>query len=449
MTVGARIDLLSKGHRSQTEEEYRKASYKILILGAGFGGIQAAIELDKHLGKRQDVSILVVDRDNTQLFQPLLWTVASGKSCPDDATVPIRKFQKGRSFHVMHSAVKHIDLQNQVVYFDNGEDRPFDFLVIALGSVTAIPNLPGLRERALLFRSPADAIELRNKVIDALETAHKEQDPEARKSWLTFVVGGGGDTGIELAATLKEYIYAGLFAEYPWLENEPARIVLVSRSSRLVPQSRPHISKTVQEVLEHEGIEVMNNTSVEAVTEDEVKTSAGTIKARTLFWAAGITAPKVVKDLPVEHARNGSLIVDKFLRIPQYPNVFVVGDSAWAFDARTNDPIPPTAQAAEHMGRYVGRTISSLIQNRSIKPFVFKPLGHLALLGQRTGVAEVGPLTFTGIPAWFIWHSYYLMHIPSWRNRIYLFTHWLLSLILGRETGQLRLSPGVLKEGTQ
>jgi NADH:ubiquinone reductase (H+-translocating) len=428
-------------HVSQLVTDYLQARTRILILGSGFGGLAAARELDMRLRDAEDkeqVSVLVIDRDNSLLFTPLLWTVADGRSDPNDVVVPIRMFQRGRGFHVLQAQIQHIDLARRVVETSAGQ-RPYDFLVLALGSVTAVPDLPGLREHALVFHTPADAMQLRNRLIDAIEAAHNAQDSTERREWLTFVVSGGGDTGVELAAVICDYLHNGLLAAYPWLADAPIRIVLVGRAPRLVPMSDARTSAAVQRVLEAQGVEVLTHVSVEGVSARGVKTSAGEIPARTVFWAAGVAAPPVVRELPVDHAPNGAVVTDERLRVPGHPEVFVVGDSAWAFDGVTHAPIPPTAQAALHMGRYVGRALSAQVHGQAAGPFQFRPLGHLALLGSRTGVARVGPAVFTGIPAWLLWHGYYLFRMPSGRNRIRLITDWLLSGIAGRETSELRL----------
>jgi NADH dehydrogenase len=382
--------------------------------------------------------VLLVNRDNSLLFTPLLWPVADGRSDPDDVVVPIRMFQRRRRFHVLHAEIWSIDLDRRVVETSAGP-RPYDLLVLALGSITSTPDLPGLREHARLFHTPGDAMQLRNRLIDAVEAAHNTEDPRERQEWLTFVVSGGGDTGVELAAVIHEYVHHGLFAAYPWLAHAPVRIVIVGRSPKLVPMGDTRTSAAVRRVLEAEGIEVLTGVSVAGVTARSVETSAEEIPARTVFWAAGISAPPVVRELPVEHAPNGALIVDDELRAPEHREVYVVGDSAWAFDGLTRAPIPPTAQAALHMGRYVGHAIAAKVLGRDTGPFRFAPLGHLALLGDHAGVARVGPAVFTGIPAWLLWHSAYLVRMPSWRNRVRLIASWLFSWLAGRETSELRL----------
>ncbi|HEX6480653.1 MAG TPA: NAD(P)/FAD-dependent oxidoreductase [Ktedonobacteraceae bacterium] len=437
--VGRRIRRFGEEseHVSETEESYRNAGTRILILGAGFGGLATALKLDQQLRASDDVSILVVDRNNDLLFSPLLWTVANGRANPNNVVVPIRNFQRGRRFHVLHAEVQSIDLDRKEVHTSVGS-RPYDILVIALGSHTAVPDLPGLREHAIPFHTPADALELRNHLIDAIEDAHQTDDPQERQEWLTFVVGGAGDTGVELAATIHDYI-TSLFGEYPWLAHTPTRVVVVGRPVRVLPMSDLRTSRLVRQTLEREGIEVLTGRSVTGVTERTVETSAGPIPARKLFWAAGITAPDVVRELPVQHASNGAVIVDEYLRVPGHPEVYVLGDAAWAYDSITGDPVPPTAQAARQQGNYVGEAIAEEYAGRPARVYRYKILGHLALLGHYTGVAEIGPVAFEGLPAWILWHLAYLLRNPSWAKRIRLAVDWLLSGILGREIGQLRL----------
>lgn len=429
---------VTREHQSETEAEYREAATRILILGAGFGGLSAALNLDRYLDPDQDVSILLIDRNNYSFFHPLSWTVASGRTSPGSIVVPIRTFQRGRSFHVLHAEIDSIDLDQKVVQTSAGP-RPYDYLILSLGSITAFPNLPGLKEYALPFHSPSHAMELRNHLIDAVEKAHQCDNEADRRAWLTFVVGGGGDTGVELAATIHEYLTDGLYKRYPWLTDSLLRIVLIGRSDRLMPMSTPKTSVAVQKVLQAEGIEVQTGVAVEGVTPNAVLTSHGEIPTHTFFWAAGISAPSLIRGLAVKQAGNGAIMVDKYLQIPGHSEVFVVGDSAWAFDAATNNPIPPTAQAAEHEGAYVAKVIGGRLKGAEVEPFIFKTRGHLALLGRRTGVGQVGPWLITGMAAWLVWHAYYLSHIPAWRNRLQLISNWFLAALGGPETTQLRL----------
>jgi NADH:ubiquinone reductase (H+-translocating) len=427
-------------HVTQTKAEYLAARHRILVLGAGFGGMATAINLDPELKRARiiDASVLVVDSKNYMLFYPLVWTVASGRTSPGNVVVPNRAFQRKRAFHLLHARVEAIDLEKREVQTTAGA-RPYDQLVIALGSVTAIPDLPGLREHAKVFHSLADVLQLRNLLIDAIEAAHHTDDPQERQEWLTFVVGGAGDTGIELAATIQEFLAYGLLKEYPWLVAAPIRVVLVGRADRVLPMSTPRTSSIVRQELEVAGIEVLTSVSVKAVTERVVRTSQGEIAARTFFWAAGITAPEIIRKLPVPHAPNGAVTVDGAFEVPGYPGVYVVGDTAWAYDAVTKAPLPPTAQAAEHEGAYVAKAIAAKLAGRKIASFHFAPKGHLALLGNFTAVGEIGRFLIRGFPAWVLWHAYYLFRIPSWRNRLQLLTDWLLARFLGRETTQLRL----------
>jgi NADH:ubiquinone reductase (H+-translocating) len=448
--LGSAHNTARNAHTSETAADYARSRHRVLIVGAGFGGLMTARILADRLPPAAGGSVLVVDDDTSMLFTPLLWTVAEGRAEADDVVVPIREFQRHRDdYHVLKAAVLRIDLERRVVFTTAGE-RPYDTLVIAAGSITAVPNLPGLRAHAHVFHSPADAIELRNRLIDAVEAAHTADDPHERRAWLTFVVSGGGDTGVELAAVISTYLHSCLFTEYPWLAQEDVRIVLVGRAARLMPMSDARTSEMVRRVLLGEGIEVRTGVSVVGMAPHAVQTSDtpdAEIPARTVFWAAGISAPPLVRDLPVRHAHNGALVVDDHLRLPEHPEVYVVGDCAWAFDAVTHAAVPPTAQASEHMGAYVARCLARCLaadvdgrQGRHDAPaFRYAPRGHLALLGRHTGVARVGPLIFVGLPAWLIWHGYYLSHIPAWRNRARLLLDWTLSAVAGCETSELRL----------
>ncbi len=430
-------------HASESVEQYERAGTRILILGAGFGGLMTALQLDRRLGRARDASILLVDRGNTQLYFPLLWTVADGRANPNDAMVPLRSLQRGRSFHVLHAEIEGIDLDKREVQTSAGP-RPYDILVLGLGSVTAIPDVQGLRDHALLFHSPADALQLRNHVIEALEMAHQCEDAEERQAWLTFVVGGGGDTGCELAATINDYLRRGLLKEYPWLVTASPRVVVVEQAPRLLPLSKEEVSAEVQRILVAQGVDVRTDARIERVTGREVHTTRGAIPAHTLFWAAGISAPDVVRALPVGHERNGALTVDGNLRLPGRPEVYVVGDAAWINDAVSGDPVPPTAQAAEQEGRYVAHAIAAQVAGQPLPPpFHYSSRGHFTLLGGHTAVDEVGPAVLTGLPAWLLWHGYYLAHIPSWHNRARLAADWALAALVGRETGELRLDTEV------
>ena len=432
------LDRLRLEHVSETARLYRNEGTRILILGAGFGGLSTALKLDQQLRYASDTSVLVVGRDNDMLFNPLLWTVANGRTNPNDAVVRIRDFQKERRFHVLQAEVEHIDLERKEVQTSVGI-RPYDKLVIALGSHTRMPDLPGLRKYALPFHTTADALQLRNHLIDAVEAAHHSEDPQERQAWLTFVVGGAGDTGVELAATIQDYITSGLFSEYPWLADAPAHIILVGHAERILPLAKPGTAELVRRVLEREGIEIRTGTAITGVTERTVETNKGIIAARTLFWAAGIQPAEVVRELPVQHAHNGAIMVDDYLRIPGHPEVYVIGDSSWAYDSMTRAPVAATAQAARQQGFYVGQTIAREYAKRPTPPYRYNPLGHLALLGHYVAVAEIGPFTFGGFPAFLLWHLAYLERNPSWRKRIRLVVDWTLSALLGREIGELRL----------
>ena len=431
-----------RAHVSESAEAYRGARHRVLVLGGGFGGTTVARDLGTHFPNSHDVSILVVDRSTNMLFTPLLWTVADGRVNPNHVSVSLRGMQRNRPFHFLQADIQHIDVDRRVVTTSAG-DRPYDTLVIAMGSQTSLPDLPGLKQHARRFASPQDAMELRNHLIDAIEAAHRVTDPAERAEWLTFVVAGAGDTGVELAATIHEYITNGLLAAYPWLARERPRVVLIGRNERVVPMSEPSASDAIHDALLRQGVEIMTSTSVTSATDRTVTTDKGTIAARTLYWAAGISAVPVAHDVDLEHARNGAIVVDDHLRAKNHPEIFVVGDSAWAFNANDGSSVPPTAQASESAGHYVANLIRRRIDGdlSPSKPYSFHSKGMLVVLGRDTAVAELGSHIITGLPAWAMWHGYYVATIPSWRNRVRLIVDLLASGITGRETTQLLLNP--------
>ena len=259
-----------RSHTSQDVAGWNASREKILILGGGFGGVATALALDRAVGADPETSVLLVDRGNAQLFVPLLWTIANGSADAGDVMVPLRDHQRERSFHILRAEITGIDLDRRVVTTSAGE-RAYDKLVIALGSVTTIPeHIPGAREHAHVFRSPADAMQLRNRIIDAVEAAHDKPNSEERAAWLTFVVIGGGDTGTELAATIHDFIRQALVKEYPWLVDEPVRVLIIEALDRLVSMSSHDVSQRIRASLESRGIIVHTGAGVERIDDGSV-----------------------------------------------------------------------------------------------------------------------------------------------------------------------------------
>jgi NADH dehydrogenase len=237
--------------------------------------------------------------------------------------------------------------------------------------------------------------------------AHIRQREAARRAWLTFVVIGGGETGTELAATIDDFAQHALEKAYPWLVDEPVRVVLIEFADRLVPLSSQDALRRVRALLERRGITVYTGVGVDRIDADAVHAGERTIPARTAYWAAGVSPPDLVRNIAAEHAKNGALLVDEQLRVRGRPDAYAIGDNAWAVDSLTGQPVPALAQAAEHEADYVARAIVAGLRGAPLDPFRFKKLGQMTLLGRYEAVAEIGPLTFTGPLAWLLWHAYY------------------------------------------
>jgi NADH:ubiquinone reductase (H+-translocating) len=306
--------------------------------------------------------------------------------------------------------------------------------------VTTVPeSIPGAREHALVFRSPADAMQLRNRIIDALEGAHQATNAAERRAWLTFVVIGGGETGTELAPTIYDFAQRTLEKQYPWLVDEPIRVVVLESAERLVPLSSESVSRRVRDSLERRGVTVHTSAGVDRIDDEAVYARPLRVPARTVYWAAGVAPPQLVREINADHAKNGALLVDEHLRVRGHANVYAIGDNAWAVDSQSGQAVPALAQAAEREADYVAGAIVAGLRGTPLEPFHFKKLGQMTLLGNYDAVAEIGPLTFTGPPAWLMWHAYYASRIGSWRTRIYLVTGWVMAALFGRETSEIPL----------
>jgi len=403
---------------SQAKRPYDAADIRILVLGGGFAGHMAARTLAAQLRSVERVAILLVNRDDAMLYTPLLWKVAAGEIPARDAVIPYHDVDQG--FAVLTAEVEKIDLERRQVRTSAGV-HPYDVLVVALGSVPAVPDLSDVRRNALTFHTLSDAVGVRARLRKAVEAARDEPDPAERRALLTAAVVGGGDTGVELAATMREYLTSAVRRRLPGAPADLVRVVLLEREARLMPFGPPAVSATLQQILESQGVEIRLNEAVTGVEPGVLMTSRGAVPARTIVWATGVRAPDVVRRLPGRHAVNGAVLVDSYLRLPGYPDVYVIGDAA-AIYGRADALVPATAQAAEGEGRYAAMVIARALAGYEIRPYRYTTRGHLTLLGRRNGLAEVGPATIAGLPAWLLWHGYYLSRLPAGRRRASLAT---------------------------
>jgi NADH dehydrogenase len=424
---------------------------RVLVLGGGFAGVYAAQHLEKALGRRDDVEITLVSKENYFVFQPLLAEVISGSIGLTDTVSPLRRLLPRTEIHVRE--IESIDLERKVVMTSPGF-RPhahalaYDHLVIALGNVTDFRGLRGLPEHAMPFKNLADALHLRSHVIRALEEAAIESDdPELRRQLLTFVVAGGGFSGVEVAAELNDFVRR-VARSYRGLDPNEIRVVLVHSQDRILPEVAEKLALFAQRILTRRGVEIRLNTRLEAATGEEAVLAGGErIPTRTLVSTVPSSPHPLVEALGLPKTKNGRLIVDRFLRIDGHEDVWALGDCAQV-PAPEGGFSPPTAQHAIRQAKSAAHNIVAAIRGGEPAAFAFAGLGKMGSLGHRSAVAEILGLHVSGFLAWWLWRTIYLMKMPGWGRRLKVASSWTLDLLLPPELVELKLagSMGVAQE---
>jgi NADH dehydrogenase len=409
---------------------------RIVILGGGFGGVYAALHLEKLLVQMDEVKISLVSRDNFFLFTPMLHEIAASDLEITNIVNPLRKLL--RKVEVVVGDVDRIDLPNKRVSISQGYRKrslqlDYDHLVIALGSVTNFYGLPGLADLAVSMKSLRDAIQLRAQVIRHLEEANSECDPADRQSLLTFMVAGGGFAGVETVAALNDFVREAL-PFYPNLSEEMLRVILVHSGPVILPELGESLGQHTQKVLARRGVELRLNTRVKSMTEDNVCLAHhAEIPCRTLVWTAGTVPSPVIASLPCARER-GRITVNQFLRVSGWPDVWAVGDCAFVPDIRNpGQSHPPTAQHAIREGKVVAQNIAAALSGRPLKSFSFKTIGLLASLGRRTGVARIFGFNFSGFVAWWMWRTIYLSKLPGLDKKVRVAFDWTLDLLFPKD----------------
>jgi NADH:quinone reductase (non-electrogenic) len=423
--------VLSRRHIVSTQEKTR-----ILILGGGFAGLYAALEMEKGLARDPDIEVMLVNKENFFLFTPMLHEVAASDLDITHIVNPVRKLLKRVTF--FDGDIQRIDLENKIVTVSHGigaphpHDLPYDHLVVSLGSITNFYNLAGLEERALTMKSLGDAIHLRNRLIQHLEEADFECCPQVREPLLTFVVAGGGFAGVETIASVNDFIREAV-KYYPHLREDMIRMVLVHPGPVILPELGEKLGSYAQKKLSARGIEIRTNTRVKAVREREIELSDGTIVvSNSLVWTAGTSPNPLLGTLPCAKER-GKLVVDSTLELRDWPGVWALGDCALIPDPKTGGYYPPTAQHALRQGKVVARNIVAAIRGGEKKAFSFMTIGLLASIGRRTGVARIMGFNFSGFIAWWLWRTIYLSKLPRFEKKLRVALDWTLDLMFSKD----------------
>jgi NADH dehydrogenase len=392
----------------------------VVIVGGGFGGLEAAKALS-----RSPVDITLLDRQNHHCFQPLLYQVATAVLSPADIAWPIRGIlRRQQNVTVLMAAVTGVDSANKHVVAGN-HVFPYDYLVLATGATHSYFGHDDWASCAPGLKRIEDATEIRRRMLLAFEQAELSDSEAEQKKLLTFVIIGGGPTGVEMAGSMAEVAFKTLHPEFRRIEPRHSRILLIEGGSRILAALPEKLSRYAQNVLEKMGVEVMTSAMVTGCGRDGVDLGTQHLAASTIIWAAGVIASPAAAWLDIEHDRAGRVKVAADLSAPGLPEVFVIGDTAAVTDAKGR-PIPGIAPAAKQMGRYVGRLIAARIAGSPSPPaFVYRHSGDLAAIGRRAAVVKLGRLELTGFLAWLFWgvvHVYFLIGV---RNRFVVAFTWL------------------------
>jgi NADH dehydrogenase len=416
---------------------------KIVILGAGFAGLNVAQELSRLLPAEKDGQIALVDQNNYLLFTPMLTEVAGGELDPHHILAPPRLLSPRINFE--QSRVHDIDLQNKSVTLDVGGEGSgrrtlkADHLVIALGSVPDFHGIPGVQEHSLGLKSIDDAVEIRNRILGCLEQASWEHDCKVRQELMTFVVGGGGYTGVETMAAVNDLARTSL-KHYPKLSPGEVNTVLIEPGDRLMSELSPDLAAFGQHKLEQRGVQVRLKTKITRVTAKFVELEHGErIPTRTLIWAGGITPNPLIGKLNCKRGKHGGIVVDEHCAVPDHAGIWALGDCAEVPKPESKGTYAPTAQNATREGALVARNIVAVLRGQPIQAFEFKPIGELALVGRHSGVGRIYGHHFSGFVAWAMWRAVYLSKMPGMAQRSRILVDWVLDIFFGRNIAELPL----------
>jgi len=397
-----------------------KTDHRVVIVGAGFGGLECALRL-----KGAPVAITLVDRRNHHLFQPLLYQVATASLATSEIAWPVRHLMRDRpEITTLFATVSGVDAAGKRVLLDDGDSLPYDTLVLATGARHAYfghdewePFAPGLK-------TLEDATTLRRRILVAFERAERESDPERRAALLTFVIVGAGPTGVELAGTIAELAQDTLPPDFRNIDTHQARVVLIEAGPRVLAGFADDLSAYAKKSLESIGVEVILGEAVTECSTEGVVYGDKHLPAKTLIWAAGVRASPVAEWLHAPADRAGRLQVLPDLTVPDHPDIFAVGDTVTIADAAGN-PVPGIAPAAKQQGRHVAASIMARLRGETPKPFRYSHAGSLAQIGKRKAVIDFGAIKLRGTIAWWIWGIAHIYFLIGLRNRLSVAISWL------------------------
>ncbi|MCX5852401.1 MAG: NAD(P)/FAD-dependent oxidoreductase [Deltaproteobacteria bacterium] len=417
-------------------------THKVIIIGGGFGGLYAAKNL-----KRAPVEVTLIDRRNFHLFQPLLYQVATGILCPGEIASPLRHIlRRQKNTKVLLGEVVDIDPAKKTVILADGAVA-YDTLIIATGMENYYYGNESWAKFAPGLKTIEDGARIRQKIFFAFEVAEREENPAARKAWLTFVIVGSGPTGVELSGMVSEIARKTLREDFRAIRPEESNIILVDLAERILPSYPPGLSKKAADSLTRLGVMIRNGVRVASIDEGGVTVEGPSgrerLDAKTVLWAAGVKASplggKLAERTGVRLDSIGRVVVNPDLSVPGHPDIFVIGDCA-GVPGSDGKPLPGVAPVATQQGRFVARTIRARLGDKKTpQAFRYFDKGTLAVIGRNAAVADIGKLHFSGVPAWILWLFVHLMLLVEFENRVVVFIRWAFQYFtFNRGSRQLR-----------
>ena len=397
---------------------------KVVIIGGGFGGLNVARSL-----RHAKVDILLIDKKNHHLFQPLLYQVATAALSPADIATPLREILRNqKNASVIMGEVCEFSKETKEVVLKNGDRVSYDKLIIATGARHSYFGNDSWEDVAPGLKTILDALHIREKILISFEKAERIADIEKAQPFLNFVIIGAGPTGVEMAGAIAEIAYKTMFKNFTHIDPGKAQIFLIEGAPRVLPPFPEKLSAYSQKTLEKIGVKVITSKIVTEITEDGVAFGDEKIEAKNIIWAAGNQASPILKSLDVPLDKQGRVIVDKYLNIPNHQEIFVIGDSAQVL-GKKDVPLPGVASVAIQQGKYLGKMLRKKIQKKP--PFSYFDKGSLATIGLLKAVGFCGKLKFSGLIAWLMWVFIHIMYLVDFRNRFTVLTHWYFNFLSG------------------
>lgn len=392
---------------------------KILIVGCGFGGLNLAKGL-----KNSEYEIVIVDKSNHHLFQPLLYQVATAAISPGEIAYPIREiFADAKNITTLMGEVVEFRPKNKKVVLGNGDTIDYDYLVVSIGARHSYFGHAEWEKYAPGLKNLQDALRIRDQVLSSFEKAERVKDPEKIKPFLTFVVVGGGPTGVEMSGAIAEIARTSLIKNFRHFNPADARIVLVEAFPRILPVYPEKLSQRAKKDLEDLGVEVLVNRKVTKIDEKGVYIDDEFIETENLIWAAGNQAPPVLSTLGVELDRAGRVVVEKDLSVKDLPHVFVIGDCASCM-GKDGKPLPGVAPTAVQQGQYLSKMFKKHLKKQDRPPFEYFDKGMMATIGKSKAVVAVGKIQFAGLLAWLAWSFIHVLYLIGFKNRLVVMMRW-------------------------